>query len=142
MVHTWVLSSNGQASRSTHTAIHKNNKYTAANGLRSGKTDAINASGWRQLRIVFIVAILMILFTGVTLVRSFADESAAPTASVEEKVVLVDSGDTLWDIAESVKRKGLDTREAIQRIKERNDLASSALRSGDRLIIPANVLQR
>lgn len=142
MVHTWVLSSNGQAGRSKHTAINRNNKFSDANALRNNKANTASASGWKLFRISFIAVILIILFTGVTLVRSFADESAAPIASIEEKVVLVDSGDTLWDIAESVKRKGLDTREAIQRIKERNDLTSSSLRSGDRLIIPASVLQR
>lgn len=141
MVHTWVLSSNGQSGRSANAAMNKNNRFSTTGGLQRKREAASQAAGWKLLRILFFLAAFLILFAGLTLMRSFADESVKHPVTAEEKVVFADTGDTLWSIAEDVKRDGLDTREAIHRIMERNGLANSNLRSGDQLIIPANVLE-
>lgn len=141
MVHTWVLSSNGQAGRSANASIDKNRHYAATGAVRTQNAGAPAAAGWKLLRVILFAAILVILFTGITLVRSFADESVEAPVSAQEKIVFADTGDTLWGIAEDVKREGLDTREAVHRIMERNGLVSSSLHSGDRLVIPANVLE-
>ncbi|CAM3865798.1 LysM peptidoglycan-binding domain-containing protein [Cohnella lubricantis] len=142
MVHTWVLSSNGQAGRLANAAIdrNRNNRFSATSG-RQRQTADISAAGWKLLRVLIFAIVFLILFTGLTLMRTSADGSVTPSVTAEEKVVFADTGDTLWGIAEDVKRDGLDTRDAIHRIMERNGLTSSSLRSGDELIIPSSVLE-
>lgn len=140
MVPTWVLGANGQAGRSVQSATNRVHKI-AGGSVRMEARDVLSRERmWRLARGAFLLAAVLLLFSGLSFMRSFADESVPQPATIEEKVVLADAGDSLWSIAERVKRDGLDTREAIYRIKERNGLASSSLRSGDKLIIPANVL--
>lgn len=145
MVQAWVLGSgSNEGKRGTFASSNMgSNPYKKVEGKRDGRRSgaAKGEAGWKMARLSFLLAAFVILFAGFSFMRSFADESAAKPASAEERVVMVDSGDTLWSIAESVKRDGMDTRAVIHQIKKRNDLTSSSLRSGDRLIIPASVLK-
>jgi len=50
------------------------------------------------------------------------------------EIIKINSGDTLWDIAERYNKKG-DIREYIHRIMEINDLENSEIKAGDELVI-------
>ncbi|WP_287021133.1 LysM peptidoglycan-binding domain-containing protein [Cohnella sp.] len=89
---------------------------------------------------LFLILSFLILFAGFSFLRSFAVTDSVPAADGSEKTVIADAGDTLWSIAAEVKRDGMDTRQAVHRIMKRNGLASASIDSGQRLVIPADVL--
>jgi nucleoid-associated protein YgaU len=60
----------------------------------------------------------------------------AAAAGVDETVVLVKAGDTLWGIAGSIA-PGADRREAVQILAERN--GGAAIWAGQDLVIPASL---
>ena len=81
------------------------------------------------VRIVGFLATLIVL---VALALGLARESSS--AGPEGRYV-VRPGDTLWEIA--AERYEGDPREAIWRIKERNELSSSTIVPGTVLALPA-----
>ncbi|WP_168735865.1 LysM peptidoglycan-binding domain-containing protein [Cohnella fermenti] len=109
------------------------------NGYLSSR-ESTSSGGWKLLRTLVVAAAFLILFAGFSFMRSFADEPVSSVPSAGETVVIVDTGDTLWSIAAEVKAGGMDTREAVYSIMERNGYHSASLSSGDRLIIPVEVL--
>jgi LysM domain-containing protein len=76
-------------------------------------------------RIVVIVA-LVVLAVAWGARRS---ESAG-----QEQLYVVRAGDTLWTIAGS--HYGGDTREGVWRLQDRNHLAGTLVRPGERLVLP------
>ncbi len=86
-----------------------------------------------------ILAFLM-LFSGFTLMRSFASSGEQVPASGEEIVVAVDSGDTLWELARAYKDPAIDTRQAVHVLMERNGLSAPDLQIGQDLIFPVDIL--
>jgi LysM repeat protein len=52
----------------------------------------------------------------------------------QEQVYVVRAGDTLWTIAAS--HYGGDTREGVWRLQDRNHLAGTLVRPGERLVLP------
>jgi hypothetical protein len=78
---------------------------------------------------VFARLVLVILL--VLLWTAFARSSSG---SGGERVYVVERYDTLWSIAE--RKYGGDPRRAVWRIRERNRLAGSLLRPGQRLRLP------
>ena len=61
--------------------------------------------------------------------------AARPSSgAAPETRYVVEAGDTLWAIASA--RYGGDPREAIWRIRDRNDLVSASLRPGQVLMLP------
>jgi LysM repeat protein len=76
-------------------------------------------------RIVVIVALLALAVAW----GARRSDGAGP-----EQVYVVKSGDTLWSIAAS--HYGGDPREAVWRLQERNHLAASVVRPGQRLRLP------
>lgn len=51
------------------------------------------------------------------------------------KTLIVEKGDTLWDISREYG-KGTDVRRYIRKIKEENNLPDSAIYEGDVLVLP------
>ncbi|MDB4868284.1 MAG: LysM peptidoglycan-binding protein [Cohnella sp.] len=72
--------------------------------------------------------------------RTFASEQRIEPASASEQVLSVDTGDTLWTLAASVKKDSMDIRDAVHQIMKRNGLTSSALSSGQDLVVPDTIL--
>ncbi|WP_091215700.1 LysM peptidoglycan-binding domain-containing protein [Paenibacillus sp. BC26] len=89
------------------------------------------------MRLAVATLFFVLLFTGLSLMTSQANSEypAAPTAS--EQIVVVGSGDTLWNIASSIRKEGEDIRHVVFNLKQRNNLTSSSLQAGQSLIIPA-----
>ncbi len=81
---------------------------------------------------------LLILLTGACavflLVSGRLDASTPQQAPGQYEVR---PGDTLWEIATSVSTTDVDVRVVIAEIKRLNDLETSALRTGQSLLIPA-----
>lgn len=75
-------------------------------------------------------AVTLVLFFAVALGLARTSSSAGP-----EGRYVVQPGDTLWEIAAA--RYDGDPREAIWRIKERNELSSSLIVPGTALALPA-----
>jgi len=142
MVHAWVLGSDANPSANRNARVeHRNNRLP--DGRAEGRSGAqARRRSWRTARLIFLAGAFLLLFAGFSFMRSYADAPAPRAAAPNEKVVTTDTGDTLWGIAQAYKRQGLDTREAVYRIMERNGLVSSNIDSGRRLIIPANVLPK
>jgi hypothetical protein len=126
MVQAWVMQSGSATGNVSY-------KTASARKERS-------VIGWRTARTVFFLVAFALLFSGFTMMRSFASEEDVQPAGATELVVNVDSGDTLWALAADVKRPSLDTREAVHRIMKRNQLSSVSLKVGDSLVIPDSVL--
>lgn len=95
--------------------------------------------GWR-LVIAFMLA-CSIFMTGLSFVRSHAAFVEPAPPGPGEKVVIAEPGDSLWNIAVSVKKKETDPRAAVHAIMKRNGLSGPEIRSGQRLIIPESILK-
>ncbi|SEM83556.1 LysM domain-containing protein [Paenibacillus sp. OV219] len=88
------------------------------------------------LRLAVAGLLFVLLFTGLTLMTSYAgsEHPAEPTAM--ERMVVIGAGDTLWDIAGRVRESGQDIREVVYSLKKRNNLTNSTLQAGQSLIVP------
>ena len=93
-----------------------------------------------KTRFTIFVMIVMLLITGLTM--SLLGQTTASAASASRirtyDVVTVQSGDTLWSIAERHTESGQDVRKMIYTIKALNDLDSTGeIAAGQELMIPA-----
>ena len=86
----------------------------------------------RGRSVVFALALLVVLGAFV-LLSSGSVATETPEATT---VVMVGTGDTLWDIAAEHADDG-DVLEMIAHIKDLNDLESGALMAGQKLRVPA-----
>ena len=81
---------------------------------------------------MFVLALLVVLSAFWVLSGgSSATETPEPT-----QVMVVGTGDTLWDIASDHTDDG-DVRSMMAHIKDLNDLDSAALQAGQQLRVPA-----
>ncbi len=91
-------------------------------------------------RLVLVIALVLVGFLIVSLGRAATEAIAAdpsvPPSGVVTTEWVVQPGDTLWAIAESVA-PGTDPRDMIARIVQLNDLPSSSVQTGQTLRIPA-----
>ncbi|MDI6909979.1 LysM peptidoglycan-binding domain-containing protein [Nocardioides sp.] len=84
--------------------------------------------------VVLAVAVLAILAVGFVLAGGSVatDESGRPEPT---RVVMVGTGDTLWDIAAGLSDDG-DVRAMVDRIQRLNALDSGMVVAGQRLLVP------
>ena len=80
----------------------------------------------------------MLLFVGFSLLTGHADGEQPSVPSASEQVIIVGSGDTLWEIASSIRTEDEDIRRIVYDLQKRNNLSSSVLRAGQSLIVPAD----
>ena len=84
--------------------------------------------------VVFTLGLLLVLALGTILgARSVATEH--PGTPEPTRVVMVGSGETLWDIAAGLADDG-DVRAMIARIEDLNALDSAMVTAGQRLRVP------
>lgn len=57
-------------------------------------------------------------------------------SGIDNVTVIVDSGDTLWDICREYVPEKMDIRDFIEKVKYVNKLSSSNLEIGTELVIP------
>lgn len=76
--------------------------------------------------------ILIVALVAVVAWALFARDSGA---SGPERLYRVQSGDTLWSIAS--ERYGGDPREAVWKLRERNDLSGALIVPGQVLVLPS-----
>jgi hypothetical protein len=84
--------------------------------------------------VVVVLALLAILAVGLV-VASGSVATDEPGTPEPTRVVMVGSGETLWDIAAGLADDG-DVRAMIDRIEELNALDSGMLVAGQRLVVP------
>jgi hypothetical protein len=86
--------------------------------------------------VVLALALVAVLAVGFVLASGSVatDEPGTPEPT---RVVLVGSGDTLWDIAAGLADDG-DVRAMIDRIEELNALESGMVVAGQKLVVPAS----
>ncbi|MBW5448185.1 LysM peptidoglycan-binding domain-containing protein [Cohnella sp. CFH 77786] len=112
-----------------------------ANNTRQASGSGVAAGiGWLLARLMFFMLAFVLLFGGLTLVRTFASEEHVQQPTGTETVIYADAGDTLWTLASSLKKESMDTRQAVYLLMERNDLRDSALQNGQMLIVPNEIL--
>jgi len=91
-------------------------------------------------RLVLIIALVLVGFTLVSLGRAateaIAADPSAPQSGVSTTEWVVQPGETLWSIAETVAPEA-DPRDTIARITALNDLPESSVQAGQTLRIPA-----
>jgi LysM repeat protein len=89
----------------------------------------------RRGRLIVTLLIAGVLLVALSLARTATQAGSTPQRSTRPTVV-VQSGDTLWDIARKAA-PGADPRATVARILELNDLDSaSSVRAGQQLTLP------
>ena len=90
----------------------------------------------RYLVGIFSVVITMVLFIGIRLVPVNAQKEQS-NLKKNYISVTIESGDTLWSIAEENMGIGYtDLKEYVQDIKEVNNLSSNTIHEGRSIIVP------
>ena len=83
-----------------------------------------------------LLGAVAVLAGGLLLVLSpQAQAGDAAPSGPQTRVVVVSAGDTLWSLAQEAD-PGSDPRAAVERIVDLNDLQDSAVRPGQRLVVP------
>lgn len=89
----------------------------------------------RRGRLVMLALFVLAAFVAVTLLggqSAATDEEGTPLPT---RTVVVEPGDTLWDIAAPLAEPG-EVREMVHRIQELNALPSASLDAGQQLAVP------
>ncbi|MDI4645624.1 LysM peptidoglycan-binding domain-containing protein [Cohnella hashimotonis] len=94
---------------------------------------------FKGLRLFLIPIVALLIYAGLSMMTASAEPDAVRQAGAYEATVTVDSGDTLWSIAENAKPSRMKTIEAVHLIMKRNGLTSSTIASGQRLVLPAKL---
>jgi cell division protein YceG involved in septum cleavage len=84
---------------------------------------------WRVLGIT-------ILFMLICTVAVKAFESSDTANNIQKEMVIIESGDTLWQLATQYKPEKWDTRDFIQVIQEANGMKNSVIHAGEVIAIP------
>jgi LysM repeat protein len=78
----------------------------------------------------------VILLMGLALITSFIALMKVETTESYQKVI-VQEGDSLWTISQELTdENGLSTKEVMEWVSEKNNLATDIIMPGDSLIIP------
>ena len=86
--------------------------------------------------VVLALALLAVLAAGIV-IASGSVATDEPGTPVPTRVVMVGTGDTLWDIAADAADDG-DVRAMIDRIERLNALDTGMVSAGQELLVPAS----
>ena len=81
--------------------------------------------------------VVIISTVAIALVLLLPSTGKADGATATETHI-VQTGDTLWTIADRVTPPGEDVRNSIEQIKELNDLTASLIVPGQQLLVPSH----
>ncbi len=90
----------------------------------------------RRGRVVVVALGLLLAVAGVMGGRAVAE---SPQQAVEVQTYAVQTGDTMWSIAQGVAQPGEDVRDVVLQLQRLNDLADTSLLAGQVLLLPADV---
>lgn len=93
---------------------------------------AVRKSRELRRKMFFIMTITMILSLGTFALGGQGNQT---TRTVYESVV-IHSGDTIWSIAEEYKMEKENIEHMVDKIMKMNDLCSSNIKAGQRIIVP------
>ncbi len=97
-------------------------------------------------RIIILLALVSMLSIAVTFVIDNAS-FAFVTLNLENepkdtKTVIVNEGDTLWNISEEYMPKGMDPRKFVFELRELNELDNPKLKPGQKIEVPIETEQK
>lgn len=103
-------------------------------------TGPVSTSGQVRLtrrgRIVVLATVLLVAFAALIAFGGGSMATEEPGERPATQVVVVNEGDTLWDIAAAVAEDG-QVRSMVHEIREINNLDSSVVALGQKLHVPA-----
>lgn len=118
-------------------------KYTTYKSIYEAPESAPSASllelfmkSWGKGAVKLILFLLLLSVTGTGVVSAFASSDSSSNKQESAAVIVVHSGDTLWEIALAHKPANKDTRVYVEAIKRFNGLHSSEIHVGDTLKMP------
>jgi LysM repeat protein len=130
-------------------AYSQSNGRTTLQGTAHASKGMTIKRGYAKLLLRFLViaGILGTVFSFGAIVQAYAGDgtvtvstpisSAQPTAkAIQHEKIVIQSGDTLWEIADAHKKKGENTRSYVEKLKAVNHLLSSSLQEGQVLLLP------
>ncbi len=122
------------------TMMMMNASTSSYRSIYNARQEDAESNGLRFLRrhlAKFIVSLIVfvLVFTSFLIIGTKASGTVVDEPSINETVVMVGSGDTLWSIA-SRHKDGNDIGYLVFAIKDRNGLDSVDLQPGQKLIIP------
>lgn len=97
------------------------------------------------IRFAFLFTVILAAFSVGAIVQANAgpaDKGTEPAASKpavaakSQTTIIVEQGDTLWDIAQAHAPKGTNVRNYQEQVKRLNHLNGVTLRVGQRLLLP------
>jgi hypothetical protein len=89
----------------------------------------------RRGRVVLLGLFVVLALVALTVVGDYSAATGEAGEPVPTRTVVVEPGDTLWDIASAVAEPG-ETRDMVYHIQELNALPSVSLRAGQALVVP------
>lgn len=90
----------------------------------------------KRLRAAALAAAILTVCISVGVGIARAGKNSAEAEGITYVEYYVQTGDTLWDIAEAYSNNNVDLREFISEIEEKNQLKSAYIYSGDVLLVP------
>jgi len=89
----------------------------------------------RRGRLVLLMLMVALAFTAFSVARTATQAGTGP-ARPATRYVTVHPGETLWQIARAAA-PGDDPRDTVDRIRDLNQLDTTVLQAGQRLVVPA-----
>lgn len=83
-----------------------------------------------------VLGLIVVVSAGLGLLGGQA-VAATPAVPAETVRIVVEPGDTLWELALGLVEPGEDIRDVVLEIQELNGMGSAALSVGDELLLPA-----
>ena len=91
-------------------------------------------------KMILFTAIAMIVVIGSIGCKSFFASAHAGTNEPIQykyyKSIVIEDGDTLWNIAREYASSQMTTKECVQEMKELNQLSSETIQEGRHLVVP------
>jgi LysM domain len=111
-------------------SAHRQLRGTAVAGAEAARIQAPRPG--RVVRWVTAAAVTLAVIGGL----AWLGQAPAPGVPAETMVIQVGAGETVWDVAQRVAPKS-DQRAVVERIRQLNGMAGSAIQPGQQLQVPA-----
>jgi nucleoid-associated protein YgaU len=120
----------------SYSSIRERRPESGGRRAAAGGERALRGEGITIMRYAAAMLFIVLVSAGFMIMGTGAAERMPVEPAPAESVVVVSSGETLWEIAAAHKAEGMDTRRAVYEIKKRNGLDGSVIQAGQQLVIP------